>query len=141
MVYIAERKLQQLVRQYTSCICESKQRVVREACPQPHRASVQYSFVAEAAQTGVTVHDLNLLPNDYVPEYWEEGEHRGEGAFAVYDEEGHVVHFEPICEVSHSSAAFVCMCDDDDFVAPIYEFLCELSTICAAPLSRWFRYA
>jgi hypothetical protein len=77
--------------------------------------------MAKAAQTGMTMHDLNLLSNHNIPENREEGEHGWEGGRAVDDEEGDVVDFEAVGEVADSSAPFVLVCYDDDFVAPVDE--------------------
>lgn len=79
--------------------------------------------MAEAAQTCVTVHNLNLFPNYDVSKHGEEGEDSGHCRFSVNDEEGDMIYFETIREVVHSRASFICMGDDDDFMASVDEFL------------------
>lgn len=92
MINIAQRELQQLVRENRSRVCETKQRVVRKHRPQPHRSRVQDSLMAETTQTGVSMHNLNLFPNHNIPEYREEGKHSGHCRLAIYHEERHMVH-------------------------------------------------
>jgi hypothetical protein len=67
----------------------------------------------------MSMHYLNLLSNNDVAEYREEGEEGWEGCGTVNDEERHVVYFETIREVSYASPFFVGMSDDYNFVAPI----------------------
>lgn len=80
-------------------------------------------FSTEATETGMTVDNLNLLANDNVAEYGKERKDGREGGFAVDDEEGDVVDFQAIGEVADSCSTFVRMCDYDDFVSAIDEFL------------------
>jgi hypothetical protein len=101
--------------------------MVRKHCAQPHRARMQNRLKTETAQTGVAVHDLNLLPDDNVAENREKGKHGREGRLPVDDEEGDMVDFESIGEVADSGAAFVGMSDDDDFMAAVDEFLISIS--------------
>ncbi len=72
VLYVAQGKFQKLVRQYAGSIRKSKQRVIRENCPQPHCPRMQNSFMAEATQACVAVHDLNLLSDNDVSVDWEE---------------------------------------------------------------------
>lgn len=74
----------------------------------------------------MSVNDLDLLPNDNVSKDWEKGEDGREGCGAVDDQEWNVVNFKAIREVSHSCSAFICVCDDHDFVSSIDEFGGEL---------------
>ena len=77
--------------------------------------------MAEAAQTGVTVDNLNLLPDDDVPYDREEGEDCRHRSLTVDDQEGHMINLEAIGEIVHSCPAFIGMGDDNDFVASINE--------------------
>jgi hypothetical protein len=88
---------------------------------------VQYGFPAKAAQASMPMYDLNLLSNNYVAEYRKEGEDGWHRRLAVDNQKRDMVDLESICEVSHSSAAFVGVGNDDDFVAAIYEFLEDIS--------------
>lgn len=84
---------------------------------------MQNGLAAEAAQTCMAMDDFDLLSNHDIAEYGEEGKDGGEGRFAVDDEEGNVVDLESIGEVPDSGAALVRMCDNDDFVPTVDEFL------------------
>lgn len=75
----------------------------------------------------MAMYDLDVLAYDDVAEYWEEREDCREGGFAVYDEEGNVVDLEAVGQVAYTGTAFVGVCDDDDFVAAVNEFLEEVS--------------
>jgi hypothetical protein len=66
---------------------------------------------------------LNLLPYDNIPEDGEKREDGRKRCFTVYDEEGYVVDFEAIGEVSDACPPSVGVGYDYDFVAAIYEFL------------------
>ena len=72
------------------------------------------------------MNNLDLLPNHNVPKDGEKGEDGRERGCTVDDQERNVVDFEAICKVSNSSAPFVCVCDDHDFVSSIDEFRGEL---------------
>lgn len=72
------------------------------------------------------MYNLNAFANDDVPKYGEEGEDGGECRLAVDDEEGHVVDFEAIGQVSHTCSTGVGMGNDNDFVSTIDEFLVEV---------------
>lgn len=123
MVHVAQGELQQLVRQDTGSICEAEQTVIRKDGPQAHCPCMQYGFMAEAAETGMTVYYLYVLSYNNVPKDWEEREDGREGGFAVDDEEGNMVDLQPVRKVPHSGTAFVGMSDDNDFVPAIDEFL------------------
>jgi hypothetical protein len=123
MVDIAQSKLEELVGEDAACVRESKQTVVREDGSQTHGPSMQYSLIAQTAQTGMSVYDLDALANDDVAEDGEEGEDGRKGRLAVYNEKRHVVDFEAIGEVPHASPASVSMGDDDDLVTAVNEFL------------------
>lgn len=123
MIHITQRELQQLVGENRSRICEAKQRVVCKHRPQSHRPRMQDSLVAETAQTGMSMHNLNLLSNHNIPEYREERKHRRHRRLAIDHEERHMVHLESIGEVPDSGPTLVCVCDDNDLMAAINEFL------------------
>jgi hypothetical protein len=83
--------------------------------------------MAKAAQTGMSMHNLNLFPDDDISEDGEEGKDGGEGRLSIYDEEGNMVDLEAIGEVMNSGAALICMGDHDDLVASIYKLLFDRS--------------
>lgn len=80
-------------------------------------------FNAEVAETSMTMYNFDLLADDDIPKYGEEGENGRERRFAVYDKEGDVVDFETIGKVPHACATGVGMRYNDDFVAAVDEFL------------------
>ena len=123
MINIAQAELQKFVRENRSCIGKPKKRMVRKYCPQPHGSCMQDRFMTETTQTGVTVDDLNLFANDDIPEYGEEGEHRGHSRLAIYDEERHMVNLETVGKIPNPRATFICVRDDYNFMATVDKFL------------------
>lgn len=123
VVYITQCELQEFVGQYGSGIGESKQRMVCEHCAQPHGPRMEDSLLAETAQTRMAVDNLDLLADDDVAEYREEGEDSRHRRFAVNDEERDVVDLQSIGEVAHPGSSLVRMGDDDDFMAAVDELL------------------
>ena len=121
VVHVAQRKLQQFIRQDAGGVCEAEQGVVGENGPQAHCSGMDNGLATQVAQAGMSVHDLNLLSYDDVAEDGKEGKDGGEGGFAIDDEEGHMVHLKAVRQVAHTSAAFVGMRDDDNFVATVNE--------------------
>lgn len=123
MIYVAQSKLQKLVREDTSRIGEAKERMVRKHRPEAHRPRMEDGLMTETAQTCVPMDDLNLLSDDDVAEDWEEGKHRGHGGLAVNDEERDMIDLESIRQVSDAGAPGVGMCDDDDLMTAVDELL------------------
>lgn len=126
VVYIAQYELEELVGQNTSSIGKPEERMIRKDSPQAHGPSVQDAFVAQTAETAVTMNNLDALTNADVAEDGEEGKYCGEGGLAVDDEEGHVVNLEAIGEVADALAVVVGVGDDDDLVAAVDELAGEL---------------
>lgn len=87
---------------------------------------MQNCFMAQAAQTGVAMHDIDLLPDDYIPEYRKEREDCRECRFTVDDEERNIVDFEAIGEVSDAGSVGVGVCYYYDFVAAVNELRGQL---------------
>lgn len=81
------------------------------------------SLATEATETRMAVDNLNLFSNHNVTEDREEGKDGREGRFSVDHEEGDVVDFEAIGEISDPCAVLVCVCDDDDFMSSVDQFL------------------
>jgi hypothetical protein len=131
MVNIAEGKLQQFIGQDGPGICKTKKGMVGKNGPEPHGAGVQDTFMAEAAETGMAMHNLNLFSDHNVPEDGKEGKNRGHGRLSIDDEERNMINLETIGEIMHSSSSLICMRDDDDFVSSVNEFL-----IASQPLTR-----
>jgi hypothetical protein len=69
------------------------------------------------------MYDLDALTNDYVAKYGEEGEDGGKCRLTIDDEEGHVVDFETIGEISYAGPAGIGVSDDNHLVAAVNEFL------------------
>ena len=84
---------------------------------------MQYSLVAQATETGMTVYYLDSFTNYDVAEYGKEGEDGWESRLAVDDEEWDVVDFESIRQVPYACSSGIGVSDDDHLVAAIYEFL------------------
>ena len=76
--------------------------------------------------------NVDVLPNHNIAEYREEREDSRERRFAVDDEERDVVDLEPIGKVTNSCPSFVCMCNDNHFMSPVYKFLEAIRTSCEA---------
>ena len=123
MVHVAQSKLQQLVGQDTCSVCKTKKAMIGKDGSQAHSSRMKDTFMAETTQTRVSMNDLDAFSNHDVSEYREEGKHRGHGSVTVDDKEGYVVDLQPTSEVSDTSPILSGMCDHDDFVAAIYEFL------------------
>lgn len=123
MIHVAQGELEQLVGQNACSISETKQTVVGENCPQAHCARMQNGFMAKAAQTGMSMDDLNALADDNVAEDGEKGEDGRKGGLAIDDPEGNIVDFESIGQVSHALSAGIGVGDDNDFVSTVDEFL------------------
>ena len=126
MIDIAQRELQKLVRQDTGGICEAEKRMIGKHGAQAHGPRMQYRFLAEIAQTTVTMHNLDLLTNDNVSKDGEEGKHGGKRGLSVYDQKGNMVDFESICQIANSGAAVVSVCEDNNLVAAVNELGREL---------------
>jgi hypothetical protein len=72
MVHITQCELEKFIGQDTPCICKPIQRMIGENRPQTHASSMNDSFMAQTAQTSVTVDDFDLLPDDDIAENWKE---------------------------------------------------------------------
>lgn len=72
------------------------------------------------------MHDFDLLSQDDISEYWEEGKNSRESSFSIDDKERYVVDLEAIRKISNTTSSFICMGDDDDFMATIDELGREL---------------
>ena len=84
--------------------------------------------MAQVAQTGMPMHNLYPLANHNISKHRKERKHGRECSLSVDDEEGHMVDFKAVCQVSNTLAAFIRMCYDDDFVSAIDEFLAWISS-------------
>lgn len=71
----------------------------------------------------MAMYDLNALANHNVSKYREEGEDCWECRLAIDDQEGNIIDFEAIGQVSHACSTSVGMGDDNDFMSAINEFL------------------
>lgn len=87
---------------------------------------MQDGFMTETAQAGMPVDYLNLLSNNDVPQDRKGGKDGWESRLSVDDKERNMVDFQTIRQVANASAPFVCVRDDYDLVASIYEFCRKL---------------
>ena len=121
MVYIAQGKFEELVCQNACGICKSKEGMIGKDSTQTHGPCVQNGFMTKATKTPMTMHNLNLLANHNVSKDGEKGKYGWKGGFAVYDEEGNVINFEPVGQVPDTSSVLVCVSDDNDFMPTVDE--------------------
>jgi hypothetical protein len=82
--------------------------------------------MTEAAETGMSMHYLDFLPDYDVPKYWKEGEDRWHCRLSINDEKRDMIYFEAIRKVVNSCTIFVGMGDYDDLVAAVDELCGEL---------------
>ena len=66
---------------------------------------------------------LDLLPDDYIAEYREEGKDGRHGGFAVDDQKRTMIDLEAIGKIVNTLSSFVGMCHNDNFVSSIDQFL------------------
>jgi hypothetical protein len=81
--------------------------------------------VAEAAQTGVAMHNFNFFSYYNVSEHWEERKDCGHSRLSVDDEKWDMIDLKAIGKIMYSGASLICMCDNDDLVSSVNEFLVE----------------
>jgi hypothetical protein len=123
MVNVAQGEFQQLVSENASCIPKTKQAMICKDSSQAHGPRMQYSFVAQAAETGVAMDNFDTLADHDIAEDGEEGEDSRKRRLPVDDQERYVVDFEAIGQVSYTCSAGICMSDDDHLMAAVDEFL------------------
>lgn len=87
---------------------------------------MQNSLVTQTTQACVPMHDFNLLSENNVSEYREEGKDGWKGGFSIDDKERYMVDLESIGEIPNTSPPFIRMGDDDDLVATVDELGGEL---------------
>lgn len=126
MSHITQRKLQQLIRQYTRRIRKPKQRMIREARSQAHCPRMQNCLVAQIRQARVSMHNLDPLADKDLAEYGKGGEDGRHGRLAVDHLERYVVDLEAIREVADPVARRVGMRDYYYLVAAVGQFCREL---------------
>ena len=71
----------------------------------------------------MSMHNLNALADYDVTEDGEKREDGRECCFAVDDPKGDIVNLESVGQVPNAFSAGVGVCNDDDFVSTVYEFL------------------
>lgn len=136
MVDIAQCEFEELVGKDTPSIRKTKQAMVCEDSSQSHSPCMQYGLMAQTTQAGVSMYDSNALANNNIAEDGKEGEDGGEGGLAVDNPEWDVVDLETVGKISDAFPTVVRMCDDDDLVSTIYEFLVVLGMYRWGILSR-----
>lgn len=93
-VHIAQRTLEQLIREYARSIVKSEQTVVREDGAHAHEVRVQYSLMRETRQARVTVDECYALAEYDSPQIGQEGKEVGERRGGCDGGEGDIVHLE-----------------------------------------------
>lgn len=111
--------------------------MIRKDSAETQGASVQYSFMAEATETGVSMYYFDFLSECDVTKYGEERKDRGECGLAVYYEKWDVIDLETIGEVSYSRTTLICMGNDDHFVAAVDQLCGQLVDVTLN--SSWLR--
>lgn len=119
MIHITKCKLKQLIRQNTRRIRKPKERMIRKHRPQTHRPPMQNSLRTHTTQTSMSMHNLNLLPNNNIPENREKGEDSWERGIPVYNEERDVVDFDAVRQISYACSSGVVVGYDYYFVAAV----------------------
>jgi len=71
----------------------------------------------------MSMHNFNALPDNDVSENGEERKDRRKSGLSVNDPKRDIIDFDPVGEVSDAGSTLVCVCDDDDFVTTVDEFL------------------
>ena len=77
--------------------------------------------MAEAAETGVAMHYLDLFSDYNIPKYWKEGEDGWHCRLSINNEKGNMVNFKSIRKIVDSCTAFVGMGDDNNLVTAVDE--------------------
>jgi hypothetical protein len=72
MIHITQCELEQFVRQDTSSIRKSEERMIRENSTQAHCSGMQDRLMTKATETCMAVHNFNRLSGDDVAEDGEE---------------------------------------------------------------------
>ena len=70
MPNVTQAEFKQLVSQNTGRIAEAKQTMVCKHSMQAHRSRMQQAFVTEVAERGMSVNNLDLFPDEDLPQYW-----------------------------------------------------------------------
>jgi len=97
--------------------------MVRKDSAETHSPGMKDSLVAKIAETRMAVHNLDVLPDHDVSKYREEGEDSRECAFSIDNQEGHVIYFKAVGQVTHSSSPLICVGNNDDLVAAVDQLL------------------
>lgn len=72
------------------------------------------------------MNDFNLFPDTDVAEYGEEREDSRKGTFAIDDKKRYVVNFDPIGEIPNAFPVTICVSDNNNLVAAVYEIAGKL---------------
>lgn len=126
MINVTENELQEFVGQDASRVSESGKRVVGEDSSKPHGPTVEKGLQGQTAHAGMAMHDVDLLPDDNVAEYGEEGEDGRKRRRPVDDKERDVVDLHAVGEVANTLASGIFMCNHNDLVAPVDKLRREL---------------
>jgi hypothetical protein len=71
----------------------------------------------------MAMYDLDLLANDDVTKHREKGEHGGHSCRTIDDEKWYMIDFKAIGKISYAGSTLVSVCNDDNFMAAINQFL------------------
>lgn len=100
--------------------------MVGEDCSQSHRSTMQHGLLAETAQAGVAMDDLDAFPQDDISKKGEKGENGGEGGRAVDDGKRTMVDLDAIGQVAYPLPILVGVSYDNDLVSSVDQLAGEL---------------
>jgi hypothetical protein len=87
--------------------------------------------------------NIDLLSDNNITEDWKERKDGGKCRFSVDNEERNMIDFQPVCKISNTGAAFICVGYYNTFVAPINQLLSSVGVVSEAnrtvclKLLRW----
>lgn len=122
---IAQTELEQLVGHDTRGVAEAEQAVVGEDRSQAHGIRVQNAFVAKIGKRRMAMYDLDVFPDEDLPQYWEAREDGWECCRAIDDPMRQMIDLDSVREVSDTGArrVVVSVRYDDHSVPSIDQFL------------------
>lgn len=126
VVDIREGELEELVHDNTAGIRESKERMIREAGFETHGARVDDGLVAHRGEGLVSMNDRYPLPQDNCPEDRKESVECRRGSVLKDNLHGDMVNFEPVGQTPNPAPAAIGVCDDNNFVSPLYQALRDM---------------
>lgn len=79
------------------------------------------------------MHDLDLFPDENVPEDWNVANHRRQDALIVEHFDGQIIHLQPVCHVSDALPVAIRVSDQNDFMSERQQALREVVDVLLDP--------